>query len=463
MTAPDLLERILARVDALRPVSGFPVVDEIRAEADRIAAAHPDRVTRTTIGASRLGEEIVDYAVGEGPSIVIVGGVHPNEPIGFHTALALLRDLAEERGPAAELGGRWHIVPCIDPDGARLNESWFADPGDRIGYARGFYRPAPVEQVEWSFPLDHRGIVFDDPMPETRALMGLMDETEPALIVGLHNGELGGVYYYATPDLVGAIDALHAIPAHLGLPLDRGEPEFAGSEPLAEAVFPELTSIDMIDALEEMGIDPTPHVVSGGTGDYGRLFGASAFVAELPYWSHPASDDTSGSGRSYREVLLRRAEELDELGAVLLRALERAEPHLAIDSPLRRGATAFAHMMAGSGDEARQRAAAPESDREATVAEAFSNEDHPRMFRLRFGTMLARTLRAEVVAGTAAPAVRLALADLETHLEAWYREADAHQETLEVLPIEKLVGVQLGTVLAAADAALALRAPGAPG
>lgn len=456
MTHP-LLGPILERIDALEPRRAFPGVDEIRAIADDIADRHPGVVTRTVIGTSRLGEEIVDYAIGDGPALLVVGGVHPNEPIGFHTALELMRDLAVGRRPTAGLGARWHIVPCIDPDGTRLNEGWFADPGDRVAYGRGFYRPAPVEQVEWSFPLDYRGVVFDEPIPETQALMSLMDETRPALVVGLHNAELGGVYYYATPDLAEAIPAFHAIPAHLGLPLDLGEPEFAGIEPLGDAVFPALTARDMIDVLLNDDVDPTHHVTAGGTGDYASALGASAFVAELPYWSHPSADDTAPSGVSYAEVLRRKAEALDEVGAVLAAAVDTAEPHLTIDSQLRRAAVVFARFLAGSGDAPRVRAEHPDSAREATVAEAFSNEDHVRMFQLRFGSMLARTLRAEIDAGTAAPAVRDALLGLEPHLEQWYAAARSAQSELDVIPVEKLVGVQFGTVLAAARTALAQR------
>ncbi|WP_261165173.1 M14 family zinc carboxypeptidase [Microbacterium sp. Marseille-Q6965] len=452
-----LLEQILARIDALEPLHAFPGVDEIRGTADRLAAGHADRITRTVIGTSRLGEEIVDYAVGEGPAILVIGGVHPNEPIGFHTALELLRDLAEGRGPAARIDARWHVVPCIDPDGTRLNEGWFTAPGDRVSYGRDFYRPAPLEQVEWSFPLDHRGIVWDSPIPETAALMSLMDATRPALVVGLHNAELGGVYYYASPDLAEAFPALHAIPAHLGLPLDLGEPEFAGIDPLADAVFPALTARDMIDVLLSEGIDPAPHVTAAGTADHARDLGASAFVAELPYWSHPAADDTTPAGISYADALRRKADALDEVGAVLLAAVETAEPHLVIDSQLRRAAVQFARFLAGAGDEPRHRAGLPASQREATVAEVFSNEDHVRMFQLRFGSMLARTLRAEIAAGTARPAVRAALAELEPHLDAWYAAAHAEQRDLRVIPIERLVGVQLGTMLAAAHSAVARR------
>lgn len=449
----DLLERLLAHVGEFAALRTFPGVDAIGERADAIVRDHSDTVAKRRIGTSRLGEPLHEYVVGSGPAVLVVGGVHPNEPIGFHTALQLLEDLAAGRGPAAGLAASWHIIPCIDPDGTRLNESWFDDPGDRVGYARGFYRPAPVEQVEWSFPLDHRTAYFDRSIPETLALMRVIDRSSPVMTVGLHNGELGGVYYYLSHAPDGLVDALHAIPERLGLPLDRGEPEVPDIKPWATAVFPVLRSAELYDLLSERGIDPGTEIEGGGLGDYLVHHDTLAFVAELPYWSHPDSDDTTPSDQSYSAVRRRQAEGLAELGEVLGKILERAEPHLHIDSQLRRGAVVFARRMADMAATQRVRVEQVESDRRATVAEVFSNDDLVRCFRLRFGSMLHRALRAEITAGTANPEVRRAAHDLGVHLERWYEEAAA-VTGLITWPVERLVGVQYSSLVAVADAAL---------
>ena len=73
------------------------------------------------------------------------------------------------------LDAAWHIIPCIDPDGMRLNEGWFAKPGDRTAYFADFYRPAGDEQVEWTFPFDYKNAYFDRMMPETLALARAID------------------------------------------------------------------------------------------------------------------------------------------------------------------------------------------------------------------------------------------------------------------------------------------------
>lgn len=456
--ATDLVDRLLSHVRSFVALRTFPTVDSIHARADALAEANPSVVTKRRIGTSRLGEPLHEYVLGSGPAVLVVGGVHPNEPIGFHTALQLLEDLAGGAGPAADLEATWHIIPCIDPDGTRLNEAWFDDPGDRIAYARGFYRPAPTEQVEWSFPLDHQNAYFDRSIPETLALMRVIDRARPAMAVGLHNGELGGVYYYLSHAPAGVIDALHAIPVGLGLPLDRGEPEVADIEPFATAVFPALRSADTYDRLIAQGIDPSGLVESGGLGDYLSEHGTLAFVAELPYWSHPDSDDTTPTEETYVEVLRRKAEGLNELGRVLGDVLDRARPHLRIDSQLRRGAEVFARMMADSGQSELDRAARLEPARKANVAEVFSNADLVRCFRLRFGSMLYRALQAEVIAGTAAPQVRHAAQEIAGHLHGWYAEA-AGVTGLITWPVEKLVGVQYASLVAVAAAALAETQP----
>ncbi|WP_460810255.1 M14 family zinc carboxypeptidase [Microlunatus endophyticus] len=186
------LESILQFTDRLPEVDGFLPVDDLIARFDALADSSAGRVIRSRAGTSRLGEPIHSYTVGDGPrTALIVGGVHPNEPIGSWTALWLAEAAAAKEEPVASLGYRWCIVPTIDPDGARLNESWFANPADRIGYGRGFYRPAPDGQAEWTFPTNYKNAYFDRVLPETLAFMRLIDDLRPDLLVSLHNGEMG--------------------------------------------------------------------------------------------------------------------------------------------------------------------------------------------------------------------------------------------------------------------------------
>lgn len=427
------------------PADGFPTVDELRDDLMELSRAHPDRITASVIGRSRLGDPIHLFTIAGGErSVVVAAGVHPNEPIGFRTIQHLARVLIADPDTYG-FDATWHLVPCIDPDGTRLNEGWFAAPLRRDDYYRGFYRPAPDEQVEWSFPFSYRGFGFDAPIPETSALMELFDRVHPDVFVGLHNGEFGGVYFYTNEADTVLARELSAIPARFGLPLDVGEPEIAGLDLLADAVFRAPLTREQIDRRIALGL-AEPRAGGAGTADYLERFGTTTMIAELPYWVHPDAADTTDAGTSYRAVLTAKAAALEELHDVMTGILDSVRGDMTIDSPFRRASEAFALGMGSVAAAERVRIASPESDRPATVAEVFGNAEVVRTFRLRFGGILRRALAAEVHAGTASPLVRVALTALTGRWEDWLA-ADPHAQ-LAPAPLNALVGVQLAALFA---------------
>jgi hypothetical protein len=444
---------VLDRARRVPPVDGFPTVDALIAWFDDLAAAHPDLVRSRRIGTSRLGEPIGMVSIGDGPrQHLLFAGVHPNEPIGFRTLQHLASELVSDPALRAESNATWHLVPCIDPDGTRLNEDWFADPADRIAYARRFYRPAGIEQVEWTFPFAHQDAYFDAVIPETQALMRVIDEVKPDLMVSLHNAELGGVYYYLSDDVPGAVEALHAVPPAVGLPLDTGEPEAPHLVRLAPAVFRAGSTRDDYDYLAGLGLDAASMVGGEGSAEYARKHGTVSLIAELPYWSHPAAEDQSPSGTPYAQVVRERGAGVIEMAEALAGLLDEARPDLTIRSPFLRATEAFVPSMAGHREaevlRAGQIAGTPEGDRDATVAEVFSNQDVVRCFRLRYGGMLLRALDAEVVAGIATARVRRVHARAAALYAEWADEARSGAEGLQVLDVHRLVGVQYGATLA---------------
>lgn len=436
---------LLALARRLPPIDGFPTIDELRADLLARRDENPDRIRHAVIGQSRLGSPIDHFALGDGPlQVVIAGGVHPNEPIGFRTVQHLVRLLLEAPELAA-LDATWHIVPCADPDGARLNESWFGS-ADRLSYFTGFYRPAPAEQVEWSFPFDYKQAWFDHPIPETRALMALFDRVRPDVFVGLHNAEFGGVYFYLNEHDTTLARELRDLPAAFDLPLDVGEPEMDGLARLDDAVFRAPLARERYDHREALGLPPETRSGGAGTADYLERYGTTTMIAELPYWTHPDAADTTPTSRVYRDVIAEKADALEELNVLLGRILDAVRPALVIDSPFRRASEAFAPGMGEAARAERARLADPALDRPATVAEVFGNREVVRTFRLRFGGILRRALAVEVEAGVASEAVRSASIELEGIFREWL--AAETDTDLVPAPVSALVGVQLAAVLA---------------
>lgn len=455
-------EDILRRAGRLPERTGFPTTDALWAHFDDLERRHPELVHSRRIATSRLGEPVRVYIVGSGSRAnLIVGGVHPNEPIGSWTAIQLADDLVADAALRAALDATWYIIPTIDPDGLRLNEGWFDDPGDRTHYARRFYRPAPDEQVEWTFPLSYKRAYFDRVLPETQGLMRLIDEVRPDLLASLHNGEMGGVYYYLSRPHPALQELLTRLPGTLGLPLAIGEPESPYLEEYAPAIFGMGEVAIAYDYLEALGIDPVPHLSGSSSSEWAGRHGTLSLVSELPYWSHPDADDTTPVDETYGELVRRTADDLADSGAVLQEILAAAEPELHIVSPFLRASRAFVPMLGEMAETDRARAERPEAQRPATVAERFDREDLVHCFRLRYGGMLLRALEAQTHAGLASPALRSLTDRLSTIYRGWLDEPSI-ADGATVIPISRLVGVQYGAILAAATLG-ADAADGTPG
>ena len=448
---PGSPEDILRRAGLVGPHSAFPTVDELLGRFAELASEHPSLVSEKRIGTSRRGDPIPAYSIGSGErSFLVVGGVHPNEPIGFLTAIHLAEQLTTDDQLLASSNATWHIVPCIDPDGTRLNEAWFDAPQDRNYYSRRFYRPEPDQQVEWTFPTNYKNTYFDRMMPETQALARLIDEVKPNFYASLHNGEMGGVYYYLSRPEPTLHDLLAVIPASLGLPLNTGEPESPYLEEYAPAIFGTGTNAQAYDYIEGLGMDATQFVGGSSSSEYTAQYGTLCLVAELPYWTHPDSDDQTELAETYSALLLRTGADMAATSTALAEILDEAAPFLSISSPFLTASRVFVPMLGAGAEMDAVRAQQPESQRPATVAERFGCEDIVHCFRLRYGGMLLRALEAETVAGIAGPELRRLTVRMAALYSRWQAEAAAVDSTSPI-PLAALVGVQYGAILAAAS------------
>lgn len=443
---------LASRVDAVPELSAFPYVDELLDRAAVLAQKRAGIASLERVGTSRLGEPIHALRVSGGEQEALVfGGVHPNEPIGGLTALHLAESLAGDEQLRTELGCSWTIIPCVDPDGMRLNEGWFKGPFLRSFYGRHFYRPAPDEQVEWTFPFAYKLAYFDSVMPETLALMRLIDRHQPALMCSLHNGELGGVYYYLSRELPEVYASLHAIPARLGLPLDVGEPEAPFVRSFGPAIYGMIRSEDSYDFAQAAGVDPAEARGGASSASYAARYGTLSLVSELPYWIDPRASRTEPVASRYNDLLAARAGRLRDLHSVLASTLAAVEGQFVTRSPFVRASRGFLPSFQRLPIEDDYRAQLPEHDRPATVAEEHGLEDVVHSFRLRYGGMLLRAIEGEIAVGNGTPAIRRARAALSEHYERWAVEADA-ATPMPPASIRSLVATQYGAIIATAAA-----------
>ncbi|MEV4377619.1 M14 family zinc carboxypeptidase [Streptosporangium sp. NPDC049644] len=446
MTDPLLNDEL----DSVPDHDRFATVDEIAAALTRLAADHPGVASLRRVGSSALGEPILCLSVGDGPRHALVGAMpHPNEPIGGLTVIHLATRLCESAALREATGHTWHIVGCLDPDGTRLNEGWFAGPFTKAHYGRHFYRPAGDEQVEWTFPFAYKRAYFDRVMPETLALMRLIDDTRPAFMTTLHNSEMGGAFFYLNRPVPELQAVLKSLPGRYGVPLHAGEPEHPSVRSLEESVFLAPRMEDTYDYVEALGEDPAAQLTGGSSDSYAARYGTLCLTAELPYWRDPTADDRSPAGVGYADLIRTHAADLRETFAVLDETLGAVAGDLATRSPFVRASRFFVPFIEGMATTAEHRARAPESDRPATVAERQSCRDTAHSVRLRFGGMLLRALEGELAVGNGTPTIRARTRALSDTYAKWCAEAEAGTPD-ETIPIRHLVAIQYGGILAGA-------------
>ena len=431
----------------------FLTVDELNASSHRLREQYPDLVSIREVGRTRNGDtiELLTIAGGDEHAFVF-GAPHPNEPIGCMTIEYLSKRLCADDDLRVELGYTWHFIKAIDADGMRLNEGWFKGPFTPSNYARHFYRPARQEQVEWTFPIDYKTLKFDEPLPETRALMQVIDETKPRLLYSLHNAGFGGVYYYVSEQCPALYESFHQIPQWFGLALDLGEPELSFAEPFAPAIYRMLTSNDMYDHLERHGVAEPAAVIGfkASSAQYAERYGSFFLIVEMPYFDEPRVNDQSPTATIRRDAILEAMDIAAEHDDWIRGRHAAAESALRLDTPVRRALEDFLVMSAGFRDADREWVmSAQETKRPATQAELFSSLYTSRFYKLLNTGLLARMLRDEIKSGNMDRAIQSASAEADARLEA---DGKALETALDyrAIPIRSLVGVQCCAGLAAA-------------
>ncbi|MGW3631290.1 M14 family zinc carboxypeptidase [Streptomyces sp. NPDC005122] len=301
----------------------YPTLDELLRGARATVAARPGDLRLRDIGTSRAGRPLWLLSAGHGPrQVLTVAGAHANEPVGGATSLRFAQWLARDPSVLGSGDGgldcTWHFLLCLDPDGASLAEGWMT--ANRSGvpdaaappligsYYRRFYRPAFAAQPEFP-PIagDPRA-----PMPESEALLGLIDELRPVVQFSLHGVEVGGTFLQLTRAVPGAPAAYRRIAADLGVPLEHRP--FDGMGWLVEG--PGVLVLPDGSPAEER--DPSGFV-SRSTWLHAMRHGTVSAVVEAPFWSVAGVGDPRPVAEPRREladvseILLGRVKQLESV------------------------------------------------------------------------------------------------------------------------------------------------------
>ncbi|MFG1811820.1 M14 family zinc carboxypeptidase [Streptomyces sp. NPDC049040] len=366
----------------------YPTTDEVTAGARALTLSYPEICRLGRVGRSRAGRPLLMLTVGEGGrNVLVVAGPHANEAaVGGATALRLARTIARQRARGEDDGTSWHFLLCIDPDGAALNEPWLSGPYTLRDHYEHFFRPCTAEQPEW---LPHEGGDRSPALPETRALVGVLDDLRPVLQCSLHGIDVGGSFVQLTSDVPGVPERIGKSAAELDIPLENGSSDAFQWPSPGPGVY----------VMPPCG-DPAAGDGAHSTWVHASRYDGVTAVVEVPMWACDRSADTAphpdpDSALRTAGAALRR-----DLPTVA-RLLDAVRPQLrGVDCPLLRTVRELVGLgpaLTADWDPAvRAQDAAPLPD--MTTARVTSIEVYAQRIPLRAAAMLRQVADVPLVA-----------------------------------------------------------------
>lgn len=413
----------------------YPSVAGVAAAASAFARFHPGLCTLREIGRSREGRPLHLLTVGRGRrNVLVVAGPHSDERIGSATALRLAERVALDPTLHARAAAAWHFLLCLDPDGTVRTEAGPAVRRTPAEHFRHAYRPPADEQPEWAPSIRPE----NDQLPESQALIDLIDELRPFLQCSLHGNDLGGSWIQLTRDIPGLAEPLLKLSAERDVPVQTGTYDAMYWTVSGPGVYV------MPAPGERTQFESLPEDVNRSTWIRPHQYGGMTALFEVPMWASRKVADTEphpDPARAMAELaaLLRR--QSDRTGALLERVrLLLPDPGAKDTRPLLRLAEELAAIcrdVAGDWDRLHP------SPVPLTRAHLNALDIAARRISLRATGILLRLLD-----GVPGPAQARVRTTCEHQLTRWAGQLEAGHK-LAWVPVTDQVDLQAETVLAA--------------
>jgi hypothetical protein len=306
----------------------FAEVDELADGFRLLATRHSGRCRLRELGRSRAGRPMlllsIDADPGSAPSadpadVLVVAGAHPNEPVGGLAALRLAELVLEESGERpGPSNTAWHILPCLDPDGASRNAGWLRGPFTLQQYFRHYFRPHSSAQPEWFLDSGFPQIpsARSELLPETRLLVDLIDELRPTLQLSLHGADVGAAYLPVTRPIAGLPETLGRIATGYGIPIAVG----------AYDAFYWPSPGPGVYLMHGEGIRALPCDARSSTWSYPERYGGTTAVLETPMWA--VSELAEPAPHPDAERVLRHAARVLRTGCRTVEEIRASVEHL---------------------------------------------------------------------------------------------------------------------------------------
>ncbi len=269
-----------------------------------LAREFPSTVEIIRAGASKEKRAINALRIGKGShNILLYGFPNPEEPLGGLLIDYLSEVLVSNEKFLKEMDCTWYLIKCVDPDGARLNEGYLKGPLTPINFARNYYRTPNHLTGELNFPFRFGNILnLNNPLPETRALMGIMSGIEFRFISSLHVMKFGEMTFEVSRPCPEIYSQLQRTARENNIPLRKrfGDIVAPGIQ-FGHYMTPATNYVRMAAS----GLSPLQKVIGGFSFEFARIMNPRLFmmIPECTTWYDPRCYDDRPSGSNLRETM----------------------------------------------------------------------------------------------------------------------------------------------------------------
>lgn len=290
-------EVLFSMVNRIPDFDSFMTVDEQMNFQTELAKQDP-KVQLIERGKAASGDIIYELQVGQGPHHALMYGFpDADDAVGAMTLLFIAQDLVMNPMTSDFLHYTWHLVVCVDPEKARLNEGWFKGALTLTKFAKEYFRCPRAELPEWSLSPS----VKERPAG-AQALMDIIDEFPIEFVFSLHNSPFNGVSFTLSDDIPEVYAMLTRLLSVETLPL-AGEEAPHGTHFVAPGFYKlTLPSDRRVDG--EMIVIGTDDPAQGSIAHHikeeheGALFAA----IETPYFWDPRNNSEQPANAKREEV-----------------------------------------------------------------------------------------------------------------------------------------------------------------
>ena len=426
----------------------YYTVDELYESSAKLVNDYPGQVELLNLGNSGNGETIDCLKIGDGKYNALVHGF-PNceEPFGGNLLDYLSYALVEYPEFTEKLDYTWYIIKCSDPDGARLNEGFHKGPHTPLNFTLNYYRTPKSFTPDCCFPFRFGPLDLNNPVPETNALMKIMDRVPLHFVSTLHMMKWGGITYEVPHPCPELYAPLWSVARQFDI-FPRKRPGTTLAPGIMQAAY--LTPCRGYLrqwAAGNKNIEPLPGC---NIYEYGQKLNPNMFIMipECCIWHDPRMWDNSPSSSTLGDSFKYAHERQTEVNNFSLDIWNNALPDLKTTSP-------FKVMM----DEWMQPIVKKYTNvsnppftfnpkvhaRKATVAEKIGIEGRDDLYRMFYLGGMIRTFDAELENGGIEKIAGLR-ADVMGKIEEYYKHLNENYDVTPH-PIRNLVGMGIGSIL----------------